>query len=59
MKKPVSHDLFDRREFLETAGVFTLGLSAAALLTPKAAVARCETIPGPVSSCTDAVYPGQ
>jgi dihydrodipicolinate synthase/N-acetylneuraminate lyase len=40
MKRRSSQDLFDRREFLETAGVFALGLSAAALLTPEAAEAN-------------------
>ncbi|MDG7001868.1 MAG: dihydrodipicolinate synthase family protein [Nitrososphaerota archaeon] len=40
MKRRDSQNVLDRREFLETAGVLALGLSAAALLTPKTAEAN-------------------
>src|SRR5579862_9540937 len=46
MKKGNFQDLLDRRQFLETAGVFALGLSAAALLTPEAAEASGTIDPG-------------
>jgi dihydrodipicolinate synthase/N-acetylneuraminate lyase len=46
MKRRNSQDLFDRREFLETAGVFALGLSATAMLTPEAAEANGTIYPG-------------
>jgi 2-keto-3-deoxy-L-arabinonate dehydratase len=46
MKKRNFQDQFDRREFMEAAGVLALGLGAAALFPPEAAHADGELNPG-------------
>ena len=58
-------DQFDRRAFLKTAGVLTLGLGAAALLPSEEAEAagklnsRRQTMAGLVSDCADTIHCGQ